>query len=98
MASNQETKRSRAHVFISGRVQGVNFRWYTQRKAQELGLTGWVRNLWDGRVEAVFEGEENAVRRAVEWCHRGERPAWVEQVEVDYQEPAGEFSSFRIRA
>jgi acylphosphatase len=97
MSSNQETKTSRAHVYISGRVQGVNFRWYTQRKAQELGLTGWVRNLWDGRVEAVFEGEENAVRRAVEWCYRGERPAWVEQVEVDYLEPTGEFSSFRIR-
>ena len=65
----------RAHVFISGRVQGVNFRWYTQHKAQQLGLSGWVRNLWDGRVEAVFEGSEPAVRQAVAWCHTGERPA-----------------------
>jgi len=87
---------TRAHVFISGRVQGVNFRWYTQYKAQELGLTGWVRNLWDGRVEAVFEGEERAVRAAVAWCHRGDPPARVDEVEVSYEPPTGEFKRFRI--
>lgn len=86
----------RAHVFIAGRVQGVNFRWHTQRKAQQLGLTGWVRNVWDGRVEAVFEGPEEAVRQAVAWCQRGERPARVDEVKVTYQAAAGEFKSFRI--
>lgn len=86
-----------AHVFISGRVQGVSFRWFTQRKAQELGLNGWVRNLWDGRVEAIFEGEETAVRQAVSWCHTGEPPARVEKVEVTYGQPTDQFNSFRIR-
>ncbi len=96
MDSQAETKNIRARVFISGRVQGVNFRWYTQRKAQSLGLTGWVRNLWDGRVEAIFEGPEQVVRQVVAWCHRGERPSQVDNVEVTYQEAAGEFKSFRI--
>ena len=86
----------RAHVFVSGRVQGVNYRWYTQRKAQELELTGWVRNLADGRVEAIFEGEEKAVRRAVEWCQVGAPSARVDRVEVSYEEPTGEYSRFRI--
>jgi acylphosphatase len=86
----------RAHVFVSGRVQGVNFRWYTQRKAQDLNLTGWVRNLWDGRVEAIFEGQEKAVRAAVAWCHTGAPSARVDNVEVNYEEPTGEFNRFRI--
>jgi acylphosphatase len=94
--SKAEVKTQRAHVFISGRVQGVSFRWFTQRKAVELGLTGWVRNLWDGRVEAAFEGEEEAVRQAVTWCHTGEPPARVSHVEVTYQPPTGEFHRFRI--
>jgi acylphosphatase len=94
--SQAEAKRLRAHVFIAGRVQGVSFRWYTQRKAQELGLTGWVRNLWDRRVEAVFEGNAEAVRQAVAWCHTGEPPARVSHVEVTYAPATGEFQSFRI--
>jgi acylphosphatase len=77
-------------------VQGVSFRWYTQRQAQELNLTGWVRNLWDGQVEAVFEGNEEAVRQAVAWCHQGEPPARVTKVDVTYGPPTGEFSGFRI--
>ncbi|NOZ59153.1 MAG: acylphosphatase, partial [Euryarchaeota archaeon] len=59
------------HVFISGRVQGVFYREYTRRKAQELGVKGWVRNLPDGRVEAVFEGEDRAVDEMVRWCWEG---------------------------
>lgn len=77
-------------------VQGVSFRWYTQRKAQELGLTGWVRNLWDGRVEAVFEGPESLVREAVKWCHQGSSWARVDHVNVNYEEPTGEFKGFRV--
>lgn len=96
MADHTEPKKARAHVYISGRVQGVSFRWNTQYKAQQLGLTGWVRNLWDGRVEAVFEGDETAVRQAVEWCHHGERPARVDQIDVDYERPTGESGNFRI--
>lgn len=96
MGSHTEATTLRAHIFISGRVQGVSFRWFTQRKAVELGLTGWVRNLWDGRVEAVFEGEEEAVRQGVTWCHAGEPPARVNHVEVTYHPPTAEFHSFRI--
>ena len=96
VADTPESHSVRAHVFVSGRVQGVNFRWYTQQKAQELGLTGWVRNLWDGRVEAIFEGEERAVQRGVDWCRVGAPSARVDRVEVDYAEPTGEFSRFRI--
>ncbi|MCS7261321.1 MAG: acylphosphatase [Anaerolineae bacterium] len=87
----------RAHVWISGHVQGVNFRWYTRNKAQSLGVKGWVRNLWDGRVEAVFEGEEAAVRQMIHWCHIGPPSAQVEHVQVEYEAPTGEFSGFHIR-
>ena len=96
MTDQVDTKLVRAHVYISGRVQGVSFRWNTQYQAQNLGLTGWVRNLWDGRVEAVFEGKESAVRQAVAWCHQGDRPAQVDKVDVRYEHPTGEFRSFRI--
>ncbi|MDX1520325.1 MAG: acylphosphatase [Anaerolineae bacterium] len=96
--ASSETKAThiRAHVFISGRVQAVSFRWYTLQMAQELGLTGWVRNLMDGRVEAIFEGEETAVRQAVAWCHHGEPPARVDDVTVDFNQASGEFKSFRV--
>ncbi len=86
----------RAHVFISGRVQGVGFRYNTVYMAQRLDLTGWVRNLWDGRVEAVFEGPAEVVEQAVAWCRHGERPARVEQVNISYETPTGEFRSFRV--
>ncbi len=86
----------RAHVWISGRVQGVFFRAHTKEVAEKLGLTGWVRNLPDGRVEAVFEGEEEAVKEAIEWCKRGPPLARVEKVEVRYEDPTGEFRDFRI--
>lgn len=97
MTHSAESNTTRAHVLISGRVQGVNFRWNTQREAQRLGLTGWVRNTWDGRVEAVFEGEDSAVHQAVAWCRHGQPPAWVENVEVTYGQATGEFSGFNIR-
>ena len=89
-------KHVRAHVFISGRVQGVSFRWYAQRQAQALGLTGWVSNLWDSRVEAVFEGEKSAVEKAVNWCFTGPPLAQVDDVQVTYEVATGEFRSFRV--
>ncbi|MFB6122359.1 MAG: acylphosphatase [Haloferacaceae archaeon] len=88
--------RTRAHVFVSGRVQGVYYRANTRDAARERGVDGWVRNLDDGRVEAVFEGDADAVEGMVEWCHDGSPAARVEDVTVDYEEPAGE-SGFRIR-
>ena len=89
--------KARAHVWISGLVQGVFFRWETQALAQELGVKGWVRNLPDGRVEAVFEGEEELVKRMIDFCRRGPPRARVENVEVRWEPYRGEFSEFRIR-
>ena len=87
----------RAHVLVSGKVQGVFFRQKTQRQAQSFGVTGWVRNLPDGRVEAVFEGEEEAVKALVDYCHRGPSFAIVENVNVNYENYRGEFNDFQIK-
>ncbi|MCS7096041.1 MAG: acylphosphatase [Candidatus Bathyarchaeota archaeon] len=87
----------RAHVYISGLVQGVFFRSATRREARKHGVTGWVRNLPDGRVEAVFEGEEAAVKNLVEFCKHGPTGAIVKSVEVKWTDYKGEFESFEIR-
>lgn len=89
-------ERTRAHVFVSGTVQGVYYRANTRDTAQEKGVDGWVRNLPDGRVEAVFEGSEEAVDEMIEWCHSGSPAADVESVEAEYGESEGE-DGFRIR-
>jgi len=86
----------RAYVRIYGRVQGVWFRANTKEIADKLGLKGWVRNMPDGSVEAVFEGDDENVEKAIEWCHRGPPLARVDRVEVEYEEPKGE-TEFRIR-
>ncbi len=87
----------RAHVWVTGRVQGVYFRSYTQRKAQTLNLRGWVRNLPDGRVEAVFEGAPEAVGQAVRWCYSGPPNAYVQTVDVQEEPPTGSERGFQIR-
>jgi acylphosphatase len=87
----------RAHVVISGLVQGVFFRDSTRRVASGHHVTGWVRNLPDGRVEAVFEGEEEDVRRVVEWCHQGPSHAAVEDVAVEWGVYTGQFERFAVR-
>ena len=89
--------KARAHVIISGRVQGVSFRYYTMHEAQARGIVGWVRNLWDGRVEAVFEGERAAVDEMLAWTQHGPATAQVDDVQITPGEPTGEFESFRIR-
>jgi len=90
-------KQVRAHAIISGRVQGVCFRLETQRTAKQYGVFGWVRNKYDGTVEAVFEGEDNAVASVLEWCKRGPALAIVGSVDVTWQDYAGEFDNFDIR-
>ena len=87
----------RAHMYIRGRVQGVSFRYYTMTEAKRLGVTGWVCNLWDGRVEAVAEGEEEHVQQLVEWCHRGPHSAVVDQVDWVWETPTSEFKIFSVR-
>ena len=87
---------SRVHVVISGRVQGVAFRYYTERWATELGLTGWVRNLFDGRVEVVAEGKKDDLDALLARLREGPRSAVVEDLDVGWQEPTGEFRDFRV--
>lgn len=87
----------RAHVIIEGRVQGVFFRQNTLERARGLRLTGWVRNRYDGTVEVVAEGKEEAVRRLVAWCHKGPRSAMVTDVKVNWEPYQGEFDRFEIR-
>ena len=86
----------RYRVLISGRVQGVFFRDTCRRLAAQHGVSGWVRNLPDGRVEAVFEGPAEDVRRLVDWAHTGPRLAAVDDVAVQPEPPEG-LSAFRIR-
>ena len=88
--------KTRAHVFVSGRVQGVFFRQNTNRQAQSYSVAGWVRNLEDGRVEAVFEGEEASVKALVAFCSKGPRGASVTDVAVTWDTFKGEFENFRI--
>ncbi|HDD69040.1 MAG TPA: acylphosphatase [Candidatus Korarchaeota archaeon] len=87
----------RAHVFVSGIVQGVFFRANTKRMADQLRVKGWVRNLLDGRVEAVFEGDKEAVEKIIEWCKTGPPLARVDRVEVHWEPYKGEFDEFSIR-
>ena len=84
----------RAHLLVSGRVQGVFFRQSTLVEAQNLGVNGWVRNLMDGRVEAVFEGEEHSVKTLVNYCRQGPPAARVNNLEVSYGPFKGEFLNF----
>lgn len=87
----------RAHVFVSGMVQGVFFRSETQHEAKRGKVTGWVRNLRDGRVEAVFEGEKENVEKLIEFCRKGPPGARVTKVEVSWEEYTEEFKNFWIR-
>ena len=91
-----ESENVRAHIYVSGRVQGVYFRRDTVNEALLLGLKGWVRNLPDRRVEAVAEGEEEGVEEFIRWCHEGPPLAIVRGVEVFRERPMGEFETFRI--
>jgi acylphosphatase len=87
---------TRMRVFVSGRVQGVFFRGTCAAQARHLDVAGWVRNLPDARVEAVFEGADAAVERMVAWCRRGPDLARVDDVEVRAERPVGE-TDFRVR-
>ncbi|RJX15458.1 acylphosphatase [Candidatus Bathyarchaeota archaeon] len=86
----------RAHVYVSGRVQGVFFRYETRKEAVKRNVKGWVRNLPDGRVEAVFEGEKEDVEKLIDFCHKGPPLAKVEKVEVFWEKYKGEFKDFKL--
>ena len=82
------------HLQISGRVQGVGFRFYAQRKAQELGVTGWVRNRRDGSVEVMAQGAPEAVEAMIAWARRGPASAAVSEVRI--AEGDGEYAEFMV--
>ncbi len=87
---------SRAHVIFGGKVQGVFFRANTRKKAFEYGIKGWVRNLSDGRVEAVFEGKKEDVERLIEWCRYHQPYAVVDDIKMEWEKPEG-LRVFEIR-
>lgn len=89
--------KSRVKVIVKGIVQGVNFRYYSQRQAAKFNITGWVKNLPDGSVAAVLEGDEQDVEAMVQWCRRGPPSAQVTELIAQPEEYRGEFSSFSVK-
>jgi acylphosphatase len=89
--------KKRAHITVTGRVQGVSFRYYTQRTASALGLHGYVRNLPNSDVEIVAEGEEDSLRKLVEWAHMGPPYAEVAGVSVEWSDGTNGFGEFTVR-
>jgi acylphosphatase len=89
--------KARAHVFVNGSVQGVFFRSETRRNAHRHGVKGWVRNLTDMRVEAVFEGEKDAVQTLIDFCKHGPSGAKVTSIDVTWETYTGEFDGFKIK-
>ena len=88
---------ARAHVYVSGEVQGVFFRDATRHKAAELSVAGWVENLPDGRVEALFEGPSDKVEEMVRWCEQGPTHARVQSVNSEYEDAQGDLRGFEVR-
>ena len=88
---------ARVHVIISGKVQGVWFRASTKQKADELGITGWVKNTSDGNVEALFEGLDNHVGEIVDWCKTGPPFAQVKNIRIIRLDPKKDFNDFSIK-
>lgn len=87
----------RVRVYVNGRVQGVCYRDTTRMAAERIGATGWVRNLSDGRVEAVIEGSQEQVDKLLSFMEVGPSRAYVESLELIDEEPSGEFNAFQIR-
>ena len=91
-----EKQKARVQVLIEGRVQGVFFRASTRDEARARGLKGWVRNLPDGRVEALFEGDRQIVESMVAWCRKGPPYAYVDNVEINWESHRGDLTDFRV--
>ena len=87
----------RAHIFVSGRVQGVFFRVETRYEAMKRNVAGWVRNTSGGRVEAIFEGEREDVEKLIDFCRKGPSGARVTKVDLQWEKYSGEFKDFKIR-
>jgi len=97
LARSEVLMNKRLHLYISGRVQGVFFRYSARQRAEELGLTGFARNLNDGRVEIIAEGEESGLQNLLSWANHGPPGAYVDRVENEWSSVKNVFSSFTIR-
>lgn len=95
--SNENDPLVRLHVLVDGRVQGVGFRYFVEETALALGLSGWVRNCWNGAVEVLAEGERPALEKLLSALQRGPRAAFVTDVSPQWLPATGEYSSFRVR-
>jgi len=91
------TETIRLSAVVHGRVQGVNYRYYTRQQATGLGLVGYVRNRWDGTVEVVAEGAREKLETLLRWLHQGPPSAYVTQVDAEWSPATGEFLSFGVR-
>jgi acylphosphatase len=87
----------RAHILIEGQVQGVFYRAFTRNLAAKLGLNGWVKNLYDGRVEAVLEGQRELIEQAIGECRKGPAGSSVKNIDIQWEDPSGEYKGFEIR-
>lgn len=87
----------RVRLLISGRVQRVFFRVWTQNQAEKLGLTGWVKNTPEGKVKAVFEGEKEKVEEMVKNCQQGPKRAKIDEIKKNWRKATGEFEGFKIK-
>ncbi len=96
--SEAKTKKCRAHLLISGLVQGVWYRGSTKQQADKLRLTGWVRNCESGQVEVIVEGADTAINKLISWCRTGPPMARVTDVQIDCDDYGGEFIGFRVKA
>jgi len=90
------SKKARVHIFISGLVQGVYFRQNTKRKAMDADVMGWIKNLPDGRVETVFEGDSEKIKAMIKWVGQGPKNARVQDVKINQEEHKGEFKKFKV--
>ena len=90
-------KTATAHLFIEGRVQGVFYRSFTRNLASKLGLNGWAKNLYDGRVEALLEGRRELIEQAIQECWKGPAGSSVRNIDVRWEESSGEYKNFEIR-
>jgi acylphosphatase len=94
---NTDHEKVRAHIILSGRVQGVAFRYYAREVASRLGVKGWIKNLVSGEVEIVLEGKRKEVEKMIEWCREGPPLAMVESIEINWLPYSGEFNQFQIK-
>jgi acylphosphatase len=90
-------KTTKAHIYIEGRVQGVFYRSFTRNLASRLGINGWVRNLNDGRVEALFEGSRELIEQSIQECWRGPAGSSVRNITVSWEESSADYKGFEIR-